>query len=217
MFTIADWNMIIDQIIKLALALLVGGMVGMEREMRDKAAGFRTLMFICAGSTLFTIFSMNFSEGGDPARIAAQIVSGIGFLGAGVIIREGGQVKGLTTASTIWLVAALGIGIGANHVIFSLAATLILLFVLWVFPIIESWIGTASETRTYQIVFVNNIEKFNKIDTLWKKNRLKVQSRKQAMNNNEMICTWVVSGRPKNHDEVVRNLYQDEDIHSFTF
>ena len=107
-----------DILIKLAAAVLVGGLIGAEREFRDKAAGFRTIIFIALGSTLFTVFSSLLAgQENDPARIAANIVTGIGFLGAGAIMRDGGRVAGLTTAATIWLTAALGMGIGSGRIL----------------------------------------------------------------------------------------------------
>lgn len=144
-----------EEVVKLLLALLVGGLVGIERDVRDKAAGFRTLIFICVGSTLFTIFSFQISSsgsGGDSARIAASIVSGVGFLGAGVILRQQGRVRGLTIASTIWLVAALGMGIGAGQYRFTLIATAVILVVLWLFPLIERGLEGIQLLRNYELV-----------------------------------------------------------------
>src|SRR5512145_1503350 len=114
---------LIENLIKLSMAVVVGGILGAEREFRDKAAGFRTLILITVGSTLFTIFSLGMDPGFTRTRIAANIVTGIGFLGAGAIIREHGRVGGLTTAATIWLSAALGMGIGAGELNFVLIAT----------------------------------------------------------------------------------------------
>jgi putative Mg2+ transporter-C (MgtC) family protein len=96
-----------EDVIKPFLAAFVGGLIGAEREFLERAAGFRTFLFTCVGATLFAMFPMRFSATGDPARVAVNIVSGIPFLGAGVILREGGRVVGLNTASTIWLAAAL--------------------------------------------------------------------------------------------------------------
>ena len=98
--------MLSEDIFKILLAIGIGGAIGLEREYRDKAAGFRTLIFICVGATLFAMLSSKLAGDRDPTRIAANIVSGVGFLGAGVILRDGGRVVGLTTAATIWLVAA---------------------------------------------------------------------------------------------------------------
>ena len=130
-----------QDLLKVLLAIAVGGAIGVEREFRDKAAGFRTLIFICLGSTLFTMFALGLgADGGDPARIASNLAVGVGFLGAGAILRRGGHVLGLTTAATIWLVAALGVGIGAGRYALVAAVTAIALVVLLLFPPVERWI-----------------------------------------------------------------------------
>jgi putative Mg2+ transporter-C (MgtC) family protein len=103
-----------EDLLKIILAVAAGGLIGMEREFRDKAAGFRTLIFICIGAALFTILSSALAPSSDPNRIAAGMISGVGFLGAGVILREGGRVTGLTTAATIWLTAAIGMALGGG-------------------------------------------------------------------------------------------------------
>jgi putative Mg2+ transporter-C (MgtC) family protein len=101
---------------RLLLAAAIGGVIGAERESRHKTAGFRTNILIAIGSALFTILSLTLaSERADPTRIAAQIVTGIGFLGAGAILRTENHVQGLTTAATIWVNAALGVSAGAGQ------------------------------------------------------------------------------------------------------
>jgi putative Mg2+ transporter-C (MgtC) family protein len=120
-------------LLRLSVAAVLGGAIGMERELRERQAGLRTHLVVCVGSALFTLVSAyGFHEflvnGGslvrtDPTRIAAQIVSGIGFLGAGAIIRQGLSVKGLTTAATLWLVAAIGMASGAGYYSAALFAT----------------------------------------------------------------------------------------------
>jgi putative Mg2+ transporter-C (MgtC) family protein len=130
-----------DDLVKILLAIVVGGAIGFEREYRDKAAGFRTLIFICLGSTVFTMMSTHLGAGdNDASRIASNIVTGIGFLGAGAIIQDRGRVMGMTTAATIWLVAGLGMAIGAGRYALVLAVTAITLVVLFLFPPIERWI-----------------------------------------------------------------------------
>jgi len=100
---------------RLALALAAGGLVGLERERRDRQAGLRTHMLVCVGSTLVTLVSILMADqNADRTRIAAQIVSGIGFLGAGTIFRAGNAVRGLTTAAGLWTVAGIGMAIGAG-------------------------------------------------------------------------------------------------------
>jgi len=125
----------IDVLINLLLAAVLGAAIGLEREVTGKAAGLRTHILICIGSTLFTEVSIAVAAlgngGGDPARIAAQIVTGIGFLGAGAILRTEGEIRGLTTAATIWVVAAIGIAIGAAQYVTAIGATALVLVTLW--------------------------------------------------------------------------------------
>ena len=134
-----------EDVIKLLLAILIGGLIGAEREFHDRAAGFRTMICICVGATLFTILSLKMGGDKDPARIAASIVSGIGFLGAGAILSGSGRITGLTTASTIWLAAALGMGIGGGDYLLSSIVAVAILIVLWIFPKFDGWTHKASE------------------------------------------------------------------------
>jgi putative Mg2+ transporter-C (MgtC) family protein len=108
---------------KLALALLLGGLVGIERERSERPAGLRTHMLVCVGSALITLVSIGVATvPGDRTRIAAQIVSGIGFLGAGTIFRAGGSVRGLTTAAGLWVVAGIGMAVAAGGMLLPVAA-----------------------------------------------------------------------------------------------
>lgn len=122
----------LDLAAKLLAAILVGGAVGLERELRRKPAGLRTNILICMGSALLMDLSMSITvtHGGDPGRIAAQVVTGIGFLGAGTILHTRGQITGLTSAATIWVVAALGLTIGAGHFVEAMGSSLTVVLVL---------------------------------------------------------------------------------------
>jgi putative Mg2+ transporter-C (MgtC) family protein len=117
---------------RLLLAGALGGLVGFQREKAGKAAGIRTLALISLGSALFTVLSIFAFDTADPARLAANIVTGIGFLGAGTIIlrREEGIVEGLTTAATIWVSAAIGVAVGAGFLFIAVASAGIALLVL---------------------------------------------------------------------------------------
>ena len=119
----------LEMIIRLIFSVGLGSLIGLERELMHKPAGLRTNALVCLGSCLFTLLSVEYF-GADYARIAAGIVSGIGFIGAGIIINSGKEVQGITTASTLWAVAAIGIGIGAGAYILCAAATVIALTVL---------------------------------------------------------------------------------------
>jgi putative Mg2+ transporter-C (MgtC) family protein len=123
-------------------AFACGAIVGFEREKGRKPAGLRTQILICVGSAIFTIVSMSQALGGDePARVAAQIVTGVGFLGAGSILRDRAQIKGLTTAATIWTVSAIGIVAGAGYATAALGLSFGVLFVLAAFRRVESYMG----------------------------------------------------------------------------
>ena len=206
-----------EEIIKLLLAILIGGLIGAEREFRDKAAGFRTIMLICVGATLFTMLSIRLGGAEDPVRIAASVVSGVGFLGAGAILRDRGHVVGLTTAATIWLAAALGMGIGGGHFYLSSFGAGIILIVLLVFPKIEAWIDNIQETRTYRVISLIDRQKFIELETIFQQCSLRVRSRKQLKRGDEMICIWVAVGSPQNHEQVVDKLFADAEIKEFEF
>jgi len=133
-----NWD---ESLLRLALAAALGGLIGVEREIREREAGLRTHMLVALGSALFTIVSAYgfhaFLASGqsvvraDPTRIAAQIVTGIGFLGAGAIIRQGLSIRGLTTAATLWVVAAIGLAAGAGYYSAAVITTALVLVSLW--------------------------------------------------------------------------------------
>ncbi len=206
-----------EDLIKLLLAILLGGLVGAEREYHDKAAGFRTMILICTGATLFTIFSMRLAGDRDPTRIAAQIVSGVGFLGAGAIMRDGGRITGLTTASTIWLAAALGMGIGGGFYLLSGLATVITLSVLWLFPRFESRLTQARETRTYELVCAIPGPTIEHLANLFKQCGLRTINRRQSKANGNLHGVWEAYGSPKNHQKLIDILLADPEIKEFRF
>jgi len=129
-----------EVLLRLFVAAALGGAIGLERELRERQAGLRTHLVVSVGSALFTLVSAyGFSDFGarvDPTRIAAQIVTGIGFLGAGAIIRQGLSVRGLTTAASLWLVAAIGMAAGAGYYSGAVITTLLALLALWPLRII---------------------------------------------------------------------------------
>ncbi len=126
--------------VPLVLAVILGGLIGTEREYRGKPAGLRTNILICLGSCIFTIISTTLT-GSEPGRIAAQIVTGIGFLGAGAIIHSGIGIHGLTTAAGIWVVASIGMACGAKMYSLATVSTLLSLAVLLVLPWLERQIS----------------------------------------------------------------------------
>ena len=122
----------LEMVLRVLLAMALGGVIGFQRGKAEKPAGLRDIVLICAGAALFTVVSIYGFGAADQARVAAGIVTGIGFLGAGAIIRRGeaGVVKGLTTAATIWITAGIGMAAGAGMYIIASVATFLVLLVL---------------------------------------------------------------------------------------
>ena len=118
----------LELFIKTFLALVLGGALGMERQYHDKPAGFATNCLICVGAMMFTIMSEFMGmAGGDPGRIAAQVVTGVGFIGAGAIMRDGNKISGITTAANVWLVAAIGMAVGYGESVLAASSTVAIL------------------------------------------------------------------------------------------
>lgn len=206
-----------EDALKLGLAILVGGLIGAEREFRDKSAGLRTIIFITIGSTLFTILSPKLGDAVHTARVAANIVTGIGFLGAGAIIREGTKIAGLTTASTIWLAASLGMGIGAGQYALVLLSTLAIMVILWLFPWFERVINHLREARTYEILLPLDSERAEEIAGRFSQVGLHVISHKEHKTKNGLLLIVSTLGRPKNHARLTQMLLPDSEVLEFRY
>jgi putative Mg2+ transporter-C (MgtC) family protein len=147
-----------DFLLKSAMAVLCGGLIGIERELKKKPAGFRTNILICLGSTYFMMVSIlvggsALGKTGDPSRIAAQVVTGIGFIGAGTIIQSRGHIAGLTTAALIWVVAAVGLFIGAGYPVLAALATFLIFLTLTVLGMVERRILATCRLQDCEVVF----------------------------------------------------------------
>ncbi len=145
---------IVDVLIKLALALVLGGAIGLERETSRKPAGFRTNVLICVTSAMLVTMAEHFTSanaaGSDSVmRIAAGVITGVGFLGAGAIIQSRGSIHGLTTASVIWAVAGLGLVIGAGYYVEAAAFTAVVILTLIVFRKVESFINRSHNNNNH--------------------------------------------------------------------
>jgi putative Mg2+ transporter-C (MgtC) family protein len=151
-----------EELWRVVVAAGLGGAVGLERELREREAGFRTHLLVSVGSCLFTLVSAygfnEFLVGGgnvvrtDPTRIAAQIVTGVGFLGAGAIIRQGFSVRGLTTAATLWVVAAIGMASGAGYFSAAVITTALVIFSLWPLRIFAFRVMTRFRPETDRLI-----------------------------------------------------------------
>jgi putative Mg2+ transporter-C (MgtC) family protein len=168
--------------LRLFMSLVAGGLIGFERERRRQPAGLRTHILICVGSTLLMLLSIYIPQkffdmkNGDPGRIAAQVVSGIGFLGAGAILKLGINVKGLTTAASIWVVAAVGLAIGAGLYIPSLIALAIILFALVVLDYIENFLFPPERIKTIRLSFEGSSVDTKRIKKAFSAYKISIQS-----------------------------------------
>lgn len=205
-----------SEVNKFLLATLLCGLIGAEREFRSKQAGLKTMIMIGLGSTLFTILSIKIGLDSHD-RIASNIVTGIGFLGAGVIFKGDNQVKGLTTACVIWIVAAIGMAIGAGYYEQAIGVTLVVLLALFIFPFLEDMAETRFTKRIYRIVKRYEGESLEKYEQDIKTSKLKFTRGKQELANGIISGTWVAIGSPKNHKTFVDRMLQDKKIIAFDF
>jgi putative Mg2+ transporter-C (MgtC) family protein len=205
-----------ELITKLLLVLLVGGTIGAEREYRSKSAGFRTMILICLGSFLFTTFGM-YITGSTTDRIASNIVTGIGFLGAGVIFQSENRINGITTATTIWAVAALGMGIAGGFYQIVLIASGIVLVSLYFMTHFETMIDTINQSRNYKIVSLYKDDMIGEYETVFSEHRLRFKRVKQSKSGNYITGTWVVSGKKENHLKFIKKILKDETVIEFEF
>ncbi len=205
-----------SEVNKFLLATLLCGLIGIEREFRSKQAGLKTMIMIGLGATLFTILSVKIGLNSQD-RIASNIVTGIGFLGAGVIFKEDNQVKGLTTACVIWIVAAIGMAVGAGYVEQATSVTVVVLLALLIFPYLENFVERKFTKRTYRIVKKYENESLENYEEYIRTSRLKLHRGKQELAHGIITGTWVAVGSPKNHKKFVDKMLSDEKIIAFDF
>lgn len=166
---------------RLFLALVAGGLIGINREKYNRAAGFRTHILICMGSSLLMLISIFIPqefldfESGDPGRIAAQVVAGIGFLGAGAIIKYGDNVKGLTTAASIWVSAAIGLAIGAGMFWIALIALVLVMFSLIVLEKFGRFLFHKRQFKTLSIQLRQSYLNLDAVEAIFKKNKVRYE------------------------------------------
>ncbi len=201
-----------EDLVRLLLSLVVGGALGLEREIRDKAAGFRTIIFICVGSTLFTILSLRIGGSNDMTRIASNIVVGVGFLGAGTIMREGGRITGLTTAAVVWLVAALGMSIGAGQYGLALATAVIALVVLRIFPLVERLFSDVRQESLVEIVVPHDRNQMATLESQMRAEGLQVSRSHQKRSDGSLEVGWRISGKGSTVRAAIERLMDDAEI-----
>jgi putative Mg2+ transporter-C (MgtC) family protein len=204
---------------KLLLALILGGLIGWERQLYEKPAGFRTNILICLGSTLFTMFSLRIGElrGANPSMITAQIVSGIGFLGAGAIIRHGATVLGLTTAATIWAVASIGVGVGAGYYGITSVGAVFTLCVLLLFRKLEHMVDQFRHVRTYDVVLLAENDAPKEFTNAVDSSRLRVLASKKMKSDGHYCYEVTLSGRRREHEAFLDKILKSPTINQIKY
>lgn len=203
-------------LLRLLLVVIVGGVIGAEREFRSKSAGFRTMILICLGSFLYTSFSKYMSDQ-SPDRIASNIVTGIGFLGAGVIFKSDNRINGITTAATIWAVAALGMGIADGWISLSLISTAVVLAALLLLTKLEVFMDRINQSHQYKIVSTYKEDLLKEYENMLDECHLKYKRIKRTKSGNDIIGTWHVQGTEKNHNRFTKRILHHPDVKEFEF
>ena len=194
-------------LLQLGLAVLLGGAIGLERELAGKPAGLRTNILICVGAMLFTLMSVQLAFAGpghgDPTRVAAQIATGVGFIGAGTILHARGAVTGLTSAATIWVVAAIGIAVGGGAYIDALGTTLIVMLVLYGLGYVERLVGRHA-TRTHLVIHAKaDTPALEELETLVRRTGLDVVATESRRENVDLVIELDLRGPRRLHEQAM--------------
>ena len=206
----------LDLLSALLIAVLLGGGVGLQRELRGKSAGLRTNILICVGATLFTQMSQSMALlVGDPTRIAAQIVTGVGFLGAGTILHSKGYVTGLTSAATIWLVAAIGMAVGAGAIYEASGAALLVILVLAVLGRVEAYLRTQQEVTHLALEVEADPEKIIALEQIVERAGLEVERLRSERVGDKILVDLTMRGPKRLHDKAKRGLLRSSGAFSF--
>lgn len=201
-----------QDLIKILVSILCGSILGIEREYQNKAAGFRTIILICLGATVFTIISQELGTGED--RIAANIITGIGFIGAGVIFKNNIDVKGLTTAAVIWVAAAIGMVIGIQQYFLAVFLALVVLFVLLMLSRIEKIIDHINYRVKFTVTFINtDLHNLVQIEEMIKAKKLNLKRKQISKKDSRLVVEMDVSGNKKRVTELNESLLNMHEVY----
>ncbi|HYG03641.1 MAG TPA: MgtC/SapB family protein [Chryseosolibacter sp.] len=202
----------IDITVKLVASLITGLIIGAEREYRNKSAGLRTIILISLGSTIFTIISIASAHPTEIGRIASNIVTGIGFLGAGAIMRDGFTISGLTTASTIWVTAALGMAIGVGEFEMTLMALVLVMTVLVIFSYFQKALDRVHKEMQLTIVFDIDRNGVLHLENEMKKLRMSFDRIRESRKEGDVQYQYKIAGNEKSLDKLVEYLVQQKEL-----
>ncbi len=192
----------LELLIQLLLATVLGGAIGIEREISGKPAGLRTNILICIGATLFTVLSLRLARvTGDPGRVAAQIITGVGFIGAGTILHSRGSVTGLTSAATIWVVAAIGMAIGAAAYTEAVGTTLLVMVVLAGLGFVENFIARRASVSRLTVHASPAAGVLEELESLVRRTGLELTRMESRRENVDLVIEFELRGPKRLHDQ----------------
>jgi putative Mg2+ transporter-C (MgtC) family protein len=204
-----------EEAAQVSVAFVIGAIIGLEREFRSKPAGFRTMILICVGSCLYTILSKE-TESGSTDRIASNIVTGIGFIGAGVIFKEGISVNGLTTAALIWITAALGMAVGYHNYPLAIVVSSMVVVVLFVLEPVQRFINNLHRVKDYRIRTIdlgNDLRA--ELELFLKTTGITFRCMRVVKDNNDAVYLYRISSPDRNYDAVNHFLLTHKEVRSF--
>ena len=209
-----DFTVDVGDLVSMLMAVLCGGIIGFEREYRNKSAGFRTIVLITLGSTIFTIVSSH-GVGADD-RISANIITGIGFIGAGVIFKDQFSVRGLTTAAVIWTSAAIGMTTGIGYHALAFLFTLLTLGILLMMSRVERFIGKLQRQKMISVTFKNaDYSQLQALEKELNSEELVIERLQLSKDNDTLTVMWQVSGQKKYLLQLNETLARMPEIVSF--
>lgn len=211
-----DITIYFEEAAQVSFAFVIGAVIGLEREFRSKPAGFRTMILICVGSCLYTIISKEAGVVGSSDRIASNIVTGIGFIGAGVIFKEGISVNGLTTAALIWITAAIGMAIGYHNYPLTILVSGMVLIALFVLEPVQRFINSLHRVKDYRIHTIEIAPDFkNALEVFFTEHDMKFRCIKVMKVDSDAIYLYRISSPDRNYDTINQFLLNNKDVKSF--
>ncbi len=210
-----DHYIVKNELLLILISVILGLFIGAEREYRNKSAGLRTFILVCFGACLFTILSIKIGVA-NPDRLAANIITGIGFLGAGVIFKGDNKIEGITTATTIWATASIGMAVGSGYIYIALLGTTLVLLILSALTYLQNFIDNYNKVREYRIA-VTDSQDIKYCENVFKENHLRYQMLKQQYSQESFTIIWWLTGKNSHHEEVIRRLVDDPKIKAYQF
>ena len=204
-----------NELVLIFISVILGLFIGAEREYRNKSAGLRTFILVCFGACLFTILSLKIGIH-DPDRLAANIITGIGFLGAGVIFKNENKIEGITTATTIWATASIGMAVGSGYVYLAVCGAMLVIFILNSLTYLQNFIDENHKIREYTIE-ITNAEDLKYCENLFSENHLNFVLLRQNADQQSITTSWRLTGNHKKHEKFISSLIKSEKIISYKF